>query len=117
TWISTFDEGLPEVERLVPTPKQDSPTISISFSELKYLIECPYQFKLRFMYGFNPPIDEALGYGKGLHDALAEMHKRALAGDIPTKAESEALVDRHMHTPYAYPVLRAQLRDAGVKAI
>lgn len=116
-WMSTTDEGLPEVERLAPTPKQDSPTISISFSELKYLIECPYQFKLRFMYGFNPPIDEALGYGKGLHDALAEMHKRALAGDIPTKAESEALVDRHMHTPYAYPVLKAQLRDAGVKAI
>ncbi|MGK2855482.1 MAG: hypothetical protein ACSLE3_15475, partial [Microbacteriaceae bacterium] len=31
-------------------------------SELKYLIDCPYQFKLRFMYGFNPPIHEALGY-------------------------------------------------------
>lgn len=116
-WMSTTDEGLPELTRLTPTPKQETPNISISFSELKYLFDCPYQFKLRFMYGFNPPIHEALGYGKGLHDALAEMHKRALEGDIPTKAEAATLVDRHLHTPYAYPALREQLRRAAVTAI
>ena len=31
----------------------------------------PYQFELRFLYVFNPPIHEALGYGEGLHGALA----------------------------------------------
>jgi len=108
---------LPDTPRLPPTPKSETPNVSVSFSELKYLIECPYQFKLRFMYGFNPPIHEALGYGKGLHDALAEMHKRSLAGDIPTKSETEELVDRHLHTPYAYPALRENLRAAAVKAI
>ncbi|MER3460912.1 MAG: mandelate racemase [candidate division GAL15 bacterium] len=43
----------------------------------------PLQFKLRILYGFNAPIHEALGYGKSLHDALAEVHARmdsALAG-------------------------------------
>jgi len=117
TWMSTTDEGLPAVPRLPSIPKQETPNISISFSELKYLLDCPYQFKLRFMYGFNPPIHEALGYGKGLHDALAEMHKRALSGDVPTKAEAEALIDRHLHTPYAYPALREQLHRAAVVAI
>ena len=117
TWMSTTDEGLPEIARLTPTPKRNTPNITISFSELKYLFECPYQFKLRFMYGFNPPIHEALGYGKGLHDALAEMHKRALVGDLPTRAEAADLVDRHLHTPYAYPTLRAELRAAAVAAI
>ena len=117
TWMSTSDEGLPAVARLTPTPRQETPNLAISFSELKYLIDCPYQFKLRFMYGFNPPIHEALGYGKGLHDALAEMHKRALAGDVPTKTETEALVDRHLNTPYAYPVLRKQLRQSAIRAI
>lgn len=116
-WMSTTDEGLPHLARLEPTPKHETPNIAISFSELKYLIECPYQFKLRFMYGFNPPIHEALGYGKGLHDVLAEMHKRALAGDVPTKADIDSLVDRHLHTPYAYPALRDQLRASAVKAI
>ncbi|MHA7985049.1 ATP-dependent helicase [Rathayibacter sp. CAU 1779] len=117
TWMSTTDEGLPDLQRLDPTPKLETPNIAISFSELKYLFECPYQFKLRFMYGFNPPIHEALGYGKGLHDALAEMHKRALAGDVPSRSEAEALVDRHLHTPYAYPALRDQLHRAAVDSI
>ncbi|GAA4195343.1 hypothetical protein GCM10022219_20190 [Microbacterium oryzae] len=116
-WVSTTDEGLTDAARLTPTPKLETPNIAISFSELKYLFDCPYQFKLRFMYGFNPPIDEALGYGKGLHDVLAEMHKRALAGDVPSRAEAEELVERHLHTPYAYPALRQQLRGAAVDAI
>ena len=45
------------------------------------------------------------------------MHKRALAGDVPTKAETESLVDRHLHTPFAYEALREQLREAAIKAI
>lgn len=116
-WVLTTDPGLPAVQRIAPTPKIETPAITISFSELKYLLECPYQFKLRFMYGFNPPIHEALGYGKGLHDALAEMHKRALTGDVPSRDEVEELVDRHLHTPYAYPALREQLRGAAQKAL
>ncbi|OJU40606.1 MAG: DNA helicase [Microbacterium sp. 69-10] len=117
SWMSTSDEGLPDVPRLEPTPKLEKPNIAISFSELKYLFDCPYQFKLRFMYGFNPPIHEALGYGKGLHDALAEMHKRALAHDVPSRNEAEELVTRHLYTPYAYPALREQLHTAAVDAI
>lgn len=116
-WMLTADPGLPDVPRLAPTPKVETPAITISFSELKYLLECPYQFKLRFMYGFNPPIHEALGYGKGLHDALAEMHKRALAGDVPSRDETEDLVDRHLLTPYAYPTLRENLRAAAIRAL
>ncbi len=69
-----------------PQPLQETPRVTLSFSELKYLFECSYQFKLRFLYGFNAPIHEALGYGKGLHDALAEVHKRALEGDFVTKS-------------------------------
>ncbi|MGM7698797.1 ATP-dependent helicase [Microbacterium sp. A84] len=117
SWMSTSDEGMPDIERLDPTPKLETPNIAISFSELKYLFDCPYQFKLRFMYGFNPPIHEALGYGKGLHDVLAEMHKRALAGDAPARDEAEQLVQRHLHTPYAYPALHDQLHRAAVDAV
>ncbi|MEI3848052.1 MULTISPECIES: ATP-dependent helicase [unclassified Microbacterium] len=116
-WVSTRDEGLPDVDRLEPRPRLETPAVTISFSELKYLFECPYQFKLRFMYGFNPPIHEALGFGKGLHDALAEMHKRAISNDVPSRSEAAELVERHLHTPYAYPALREQLRKAAVDSI
>jgi DNA helicase II / ATP-dependent DNA helicase PcrA len=117
-WFSTRDTGVPaDAPRLEPRARHETPNVTLSFSELKYLFECPYQFKLRFLYGFNPPLHEALGYGKGLHDALSEVHKRALAGDIVGNDQAEDLVDRHLHAPYAYPALRQTLRDAAVKSV
>jgi DNA helicase-2/ATP-dependent DNA helicase PcrA len=115
-WLSTAAAPI-KGDRLNSQPVHETPQITLSFSELKYLFECPYQFKLRFLYGFNAPIHEALGYGRGLHDALSEVHKRALEGDILTKDSAVALIDRHLNTPFAYPALREQLRNAGIKAI
>ncbi|WP_250290927.1 ATP-dependent DNA helicase [Frankia sp. CiP1_Cm_nod1] len=105
------------VARLEPRPRHELPDVTLSFSELKYLFECPYQFKLRFLYGFNPPIHEALGYGKSVHDVMAEIHKRAIDGDLASAAEVADLVDRHLNVPFAYPALREQLRDAARKAV
>lgn len=117
-WFSTRDSGVPAgAVRLEPRARHETPNVTLSFSELKYLFECPYQFKLRFLYGFNPPLHEALGYGKGLHDALSEVHKRALIGDLVGKEAAEDLVTRHLHTPYAYPELKTTLHSAAVKAV
>jgi DNA helicase-2/ATP-dependent DNA helicase PcrA len=115
-WVSTAPVPI-KGDRLPPQPVHETPQVTLSFSELKYLFECSYQFKLRFLYGFNAPIYEGLGYGKGLHDALSEIHKRALDGDIVTKDAAASLIDRHLNTPFAFPALRDQLRNAGIKAI
>jgi DNA helicase II / ATP-dependent DNA helicase PcrA len=115
--VLTREPGLRADVALPQRPRREIPDVALSFSELKYLFECPYQFKLRFLYGFNAPLHEALGYGKSIHDALAEMHKRALRGDLVTDAEVDELVDRHRHTPFAYPALRQQLRDAARSAV
>ena len=63
--VSTREGPRPEAT-LEPRPRHETPEVTLSFSELKYLFECPYQFKMRFLYGFNAPLHEALGYGKGL---------------------------------------------------
>lgn len=118
TVVSTRDTGIPaEAARLTPTAKVEKPQLTLSFSELKYYLQCPYQFKMRFLYGFNAPLHEALGYGKGLHDALAEVHKRAIDGELLTASAAEELVDRHLNTPYAYPELRRRLEESAVDAI
>lgn len=117
THVLTREPSLPDRHRLAPQPRHEIPEVRLSFSELKYLFECPYQFKLRFLYGFNPPIDEALGYGKSVHDVLAEIHRRAVDGDIATDAEVGRLVDRHLSTPFATPSLTADLRRAAVDAV
>ena len=102
---------------LPPEPRKGISNVVFSFSDLKYFFECPYQFKLRILYGFNAPIHEALGYGRSLHNALAEVHVRALRGDHASEGEALALVDTHLHTPYAYPALRQQLEQAAEKVL
>lgn len=100
-------------KHLEPQPRKGIANVSFSFSDLKYYFECPYQFKLRILYGFNAPIDEALGYGKSLHDALAEVHARAIRGDITKREEIPRLIETHLHTPFAYPALQRKLKESA----
>lgn len=103
--------------KLPPRPKAGVANVVFSFSDLKYFFECPYQFKLRVLYGFNAPLHEALGYGKSLHDALAEVHMRATHGDIVDPSEVNRLVETHLHVPFAYPALRQTLEASAEKVI
>ncbi|MEJ7785891.1 MAG: ATP-dependent DNA helicase [Solirubrobacteraceae bacterium] len=103
----------PDRGKLEPRPERAIADVTLSFSELKYAFECPYSFKLRFLYGFNPPIAEALGYGKGLHDALFELHDRVLHGEVVDSDAVPELVDRHVFLPFAYASLRDTLSAAA----
>ena len=104
-------------EKVEPRAKTSVVNVALTFSQFKYFRECPYQFKLRFLYGFNAPLEEPLGYGKSLHDALAEIHKRSLEGLIPDASSVPELVQRHLHVPFAYPALRDELLKAGIKTV
>lgn len=103
--------------KLAPTPRANLSNVTLSFSDAKYFFECPYHFKLRVLYGFNSPIDQALGYGKSLHDALAEIHSKVLNGEKINLDESESLVQRHLRTPYASPKLRENLENSAKQVI
>lgn len=105
------------VVRIPPRARVEDPELVMSFSQLKYLLECSYQFKLRFLYGFNSPLDAALGYGKSIHDALAEVHRRALCGDIAASDEAPEIVERHLHVPFARGDLERDLRLAAERAV
>jgi len=104
-------------KRLVPTPRKGVENVVFSFSNLKYFFECPYQFKLRILYGFNAPIHEALGYGRSLHNVLAEVHARAQRRDFVNEKEVGPLIERHLHVPYAYQALKQKLEAAARKVI
>lgn len=103
--------------RITPKPRKEDLTLALTFSELKYYFECPYLFKLRFLYGFDTPISRALGYGKSLHDALAEIHAESMKGKIPDKEDVPRLVDDHLHLPFANTLVEENLRRAARKAL
>lgn len=111
-------EVLPAADGLLtPTPMRGIPEVSMSFSDLKYLFDCPYSFKLRLLYGFDSPLQKELGFGKSLHDVMAEIHKRALEGEIAAPEEAADLVDRHLNLPFANKAAADQLRPAAEAAV
>jgi ATP-dependent DNA helicase UvrD/PcrA len=48
--------------------------LATSFSDLRYYLECPHDFYLRKVMGFAPTIDQAFGYGRGVHNLLRAIH-------------------------------------------
>ena len=82
-------------------PRGHVSDVELSFTHLKYLLECPYQFKLKVLHGFDAPLGGAMGFGKGLHDALAEVHQRCARGEVVDASEVPELVQRHLLLRYA----------------
>jgi DNA helicase-2/ATP-dependent DNA helicase PcrA len=116
-WVKRRAVDYGERRHIKPQPKAAIANVVFSFSELKYFFECPYQFKLRVLYGFNAPIHEALGYGKSLHDALADINKRALREDYASYGDARSFIEMHMNLPFAYPTLRGQLLTSGQRIV
>ncbi len=116
-WVRRRKPDYSNRSRATPQPRASVSNIEFSFSDLKYLLECGYQFKLRALYGFNSPIVPPLGYGKSLHDALAEVHHRIMQGESVSEADVPELVDRHLRTPYAFGELRTRLEQIAYRDI
>lgn len=94
----------------------DAP-LPLTFSELRYYFQCPYDFKLRFLYGFDTPVNRALGYGKSLHDALCEIHSESLRGKVPTVEDVPRLVEDHLHLPFANTLVWENSVRGATKAL
>ena len=71
-----------------------------SYSELRYYDRCPYDYKLRFIYGFNPKIAMALGYGRAVHNILNIIHTMSKEKTL-TLEEVSAIVDENFFLRYA----------------
>lgn len=48
--------------------------LATSFSDLRYYLGCPHDYYLRKVLGFAPTIDQAFGYGRGVHNLMRAIH-------------------------------------------
>ena len=117
SYVLTCEPTPETIERIAPNSNVEEAEVILTFSELKYFYECPYQFKLRFMYGFNPGFHEKIGFGKSLHDALAEVHRKALGGEYLKPENVPQLLDTHFHLPYAWQGLKDDMRQQADRAL
>ncbi len=115
--VLTMAPPLRPLPQLPPQSRHADINLVLTFSELKYFFECPYSFKLRFLYGFDSPVSRALGYGKSLHDALAQIHSESMRGNIPAVADVPQLVTDHLHLPFANTLVQDSLTKAANTAL
>jgi ATP-dependent DNA helicase UvrD/PcrA len=96
--------------------------LSTSFSDLRYYLECPHDFYLRKVIGFAPTIDQAFGYGRGVHNLMRAIHaepkKWAELADNRTALESELqkLIDSGLfYLRYTTGDPARNMRDKGLR--
>ena len=89
-----------------------------SYSELAYYLNCGYDYKMRFIYGFNPELIPALGFGKQVHNVINLLHKQyEETGKIPTKAQIIKAVDDHFYLRYASDNVTERLKVGAMKSL
>lgn len=89
-----------------------------NYSELSYYLSCSYDYKMRFIYGFNPELVQALGYGKQVHNLINLMHKEYERNNkIPTEKRVIELVDEHFYLRYAATSLSETLKKSCLNSL
>jgi len=78
--------------RGAPRPPADLEVFPTSYSDLRYYLVCPYDYLLRKLMGFGPPIGQEFGYGKQVHNLLSSIHERWREAP-PAEAELNDLIE------------------------
>jgi DNA helicase-2/ATP-dependent DNA helicase PcrA len=95
------DDSKKLLNELKYAPKENLRDVRLatSFSDLRYYLKCPHDFYLRKVLGFSPTIDQAFGYGRGVHNLMRAIHTApkkwaALVKDRPAlERELQVLID------------------------
>ncbi len=98
--------------------------LATSFSDMRYYLECPHDFYLRKVLGFSPAIDQAFGYGRGIHNLMRAIHLEPkkwsdLAKDKDSlRKELQKLIDRGLfYLRYTTGEPADNMRAKGVKVV
>ncbi|MBU4502211.1 MAG: ATP-dependent helicase [Nanoarchaeota archaeon] len=87
-----------------------------SYSELRYFDWCPHDYQLRYIYGFNPKVDMALGYGRSVHNILNTIHTK-FKNRPPSSDEVLEIVDENFFLRYAPPKFQQRFREAAERIV
>jgi len=89
-----------QVTKTESKAKEKIKNLTLDFSTLKAIFDCPYRFKLVSIFGFRFPLNQRMGLGRSFHNSLMEIHKRALEGENIEEDQLEEIIERQTHFPY-----------------
>ncbi|MPM11655.1 ATP-dependent DNA helicase Rep [bioreactor metagenome] len=93
-------------------------SLPTSYSELAYYLSCGYDYKMRFIYGFNPGLVPALGFGKQVHNIINLLHKDfEVTKKIPSKSKIAQFIEEHFYLRYASTDLTERFKISALKSL
>lgn len=122
--VTANSKRLLEELRYAPKEHRRDVRLATSFSDLRYYLECPHDFYLRKVLGFAPTIDQAFGYGRGVHNLMRAIHSNpkkwaALAGDRKAlEREIQKLIGRGLfYLRYTTGDPARNMREKGTRIV
>jgi DNA helicase-2/ATP-dependent DNA helicase PcrA len=95
--ITTYPNGLPSgLTGHAPVRRIDETIVPTTYSEIRYYLRCPRDYRFRKSFGFSPPITEMFGFGSSIHAAVGKLHEQYLVA-IPTEDDAEAVLRDMFH--------------------
>lgn len=79
--------------------------ITLNFSLLKDLFDCPFKFEMLNVFGFHSPLNIRMGYGRSVHNMLDYVHKHFKEIQTFNDQIIHGIVDKYLYLPYGSKLL------------
>jgi len=100
-----------------PAGEAEVPAYPTSFSDLSYYLRCPYDYWLRKILNFNPPIDSGFDYGQQLHKILRNLHEEYKDSLLPHPSKAKEEAERQFRLRHASGEVEENLRRDAAEVI
>jgi len=90
------DYELPKMGKMKQIPRINENIMPTTFSEIRYYLQCPKNYQLRKIYGFNPVVPDLYGYGLAIHTAIGKLHQ-IFSESVPSEEEVEKITKDTFH--------------------
>jgi DNA helicase-2/ATP-dependent DNA helicase PcrA len=85
-----------ELEEATPQRRISDDVLPTSFSQIRYYLRCPMDYRFRESFGFSPPIPDMFGFGRTVHTAVGKLHERFPA-TAPSTEQAAAVAEDVFH--------------------
>jgi DNA helicase-2/ATP-dependent DNA helicase PcrA len=117
-FIDKLIEDPTKREKLKAQPSNESYRFPTIYSEMSDYLRCEYDYKMRYIYGFNPIIVQALGYGNQVHNILNILHKVTQeTGKMPTDEEAAEILKQQFYLRYAAESQQNTLKRSALRSV
>ena len=99
---------MPEVQR----PRVDERVMPTSYSDIRYYLRCPRDYRFRKGYGFSPPITEMFGFGQTVHSSVGLLHQES-GRTAPTPDQASQLARENFHLKHVPQSTDPESRPGG----